>query len=441
MKKLFFVLMISLFILTACSSKNEDAEFNSKYELVKAEVKHDINYSEFTKEDYLTFKKKLENFSFQLTEALYQESKGNFVVSPVSIYMALAMCVECSNNGTKNELLNALGMTYDEVLKYTKYIYNSLNQSRSVENNLGVEKQMYVSNLSNSIWIDEAIDLKEECLKVLSKEYHLSSYKVPFLRNNKVANSEITKYVKTKTRGLIDSDFNLSKETVFTLINTYYLKDTWNLEGDDSKMTSSKYQFTSYDNEEIFEKFLLRGYYSGKALETTTYTSFYTNTQNGITIKFILPKDGYTIDEVFTKENLEYIAEDEYIFQDHELKEEYYTRCLFPEFTASFDKDIIDPLKKNFQINDLFNFDTCDFTNITDMVVACQQFIHKAKLEVNRKGIEAAAVTVVGMNGTAAPIDPVYKKVYLDFIVEKAFGYVIEKDNGIVLFSGVIKTI
>ena len=75
------------------------------------------------------------------------------------------------------------------------------------------------------------------------------------------------------------------------------------------------------------------------------------------------------------------------------------------------------------------------------MVVACQQFIHKAKLEVNRKGIEAAAVTVVGMNGTAAPIDPVYKKVYLDFIVEKAFGYVIEKDNGIVLVSGVIKTI
>ena len=45
------------------------------------------------------------------------------------------------------------------------------------------------------------------------------------------------------------------------------------------------------------------------------------------------------------------------------------------------------------------------------------------------------------MNGTAAPIDPVYKKVYLDFIVEKAFGYVIEKNNGIVLFSGVIKTI
>ena len=274
MKKLFFVLMISLFILTACSSKKEDAEFNSKYELVKAEVKHDINYSEFTKAEYLSFKKKLENFSFQLTEALYQESTGNFVVSPVSIYMALAMCVECSNNRTRNELLNALGMTYDEVLKYTKYIYNSLNQSRSVENNLGVEKQMYVSDLSNSIWIDEAIDLKEECLKVLSKEYHLSSYKVPFLKNNKIANSEITKYVKTKTRGLIDSDFNLSKETVFTLINTYYLKDTWNLEGDDSKMTSSKYQFTSYDNEEIFEKFLLRGYYSGKALETTTYTSF-----------------------------------------------------------------------------------------------------------------------------------------------------------------------
>ena len=39
-------------------------EFNSKYELVKAEVKHDINYSEFTKAEYLTFKKKLESFSF-----------------------------------------------------------------------------------------------------------------------------------------------------------------------------------------------------------------------------------------------------------------------------------------------------------------------------------------------------------------------------------------
>jgi serine protease inhibitor len=64
---------------------------------------------------------------------------------------------------------------------------------------------------------------------------------------------------------------------------------------------------------------------------------------------------------------------------------------------------------------------------------------HVAKLVVNKKGTEGAAVTVIDMMATAAPYEE-YKKVYETFVVDQEFGYVVSYNNN-VLFSGVVTNI
>jgi hypothetical protein len=58
---------------------------------------------------------------------------------------------------------------------------------------------------------------------------------------------------------------------------------------------------------------------------------------------------------------------------------------------------------------------------------------------VDRRGIEGAAVTYIPMAGAPGPGE--YERVYLDFIVDRAFGFVITDRNDITLFSGVVNEI
>ena len=186
---------------------------------------------------------------------------------------------------------------------------------------------------------------------------------------------------------------------------------------------------------------LLQGYYfNGNIYEGEGYTSFYTTTEHGFDIKFIVPTDGHTLDEVFTSENIYNINNlGDYGYIDEENKLLHHTRVFFPEYKASFDGNLADILKNDFGINKLFDFEQCDFSNVTDDQLACDGVIHKCSIDVNDKGIEGAAVTVMPMAGAAGPLEG-YEEVYHDYIVDRAFGFVITDSYGAVLFSGVVNS-
>jgi serine protease inhibitor len=120
----------------------------------------------------------------------------------------------------------------------------------------------------------------------------------------------------------------------------------------------------------------------------------------------------------------------------------HHTRVLFPKYKASFDGDIAEILKNGFGIDKLFERRECDFSNVTDVQLACDKVIHKCSIDVNDKGIEGAAVTVIPMDGNGGPMYiEDYKNVYHDYIVDRAFGFVITDRYGAVIFSGVVNSV
>ena len=211
--------------------------------------------------------------------------------------------------------------------------------------------------------------------------------------------------------------------------------------GGDLKFTEEVYDFKNADGS-ITNTKLLYGYHAnGKIYEGEGYTSFYTRTNNGFDIKFIVPTDGHTLDEVFTTENL-YIINNlgDYDYVDEENELAHVTRVIFPKYKASFDDDIAEILENDFGINDLFYLGECDFSNVTNEQLACDGVIHKCSIEVTEKGIEGAAVTVMATYGGEHVFDN-YEKVYHDYIVDRAFGFVLTDSYGAVLFSGVVNSV
>ena len=207
-----------------------------KYQYKAAFDKVSYKYEDVKEEEYLNFLNKVSVFSSRITELIYENSdQKNFVISPISIYMALAMAVESSDGSTQKEILEALGLSYEEVSKYTKILYSLCNKEYTTENFLGKEKVVAESILTNSIWIDNDIELIKNGMEKLAENYNTDSYRVPFKDSISKANKAINDYINDKTKGLIDSLPNLDEETLMVLLNTFYFKEIWNDDGEEVK--------------------------------------------------------------------------------------------------------------------------------------------------------------------------------------------------------------
>jgi serpin B len=429
-------LLAATIFLSACNSDGAATL------LKKAEDATAPSSTVYTQQNYKDIYASAETFAAKFADATYAsyDDERNFAVSPVSVYMALSLVSQCAAEDTKAELLTTLGLS-DEVLTDSfSDFYGSLVSERKDD------KDTLISalKLSNSVWVDNSVTPKQACMDTLAASYHCSSYQTDFLTDNKSANQAVQNFVKEQTNGLIDKNFGLSENTLFALINTLYLKDVWNTDNGLPE-TSDLYTFTNYKSETKETTLLQGSYIQGQAYEDERYSSFFTTTQNGYKLKFILPKDGYSVDDVFTQANIAKAnAVSDYRAVDEENKVRYYTRCLFPVFKANYDEDVKDVLMSDFNINALFGAN-CNLSAFADPSsggqISCDKIQHVTDLTVDKNGIEGAAVTVVSASESSSIEEKPYTKIYQDFIVNKSFGFVITNSRNVTLFSGVVKTI
>ena len=101
MKKFILGILITIFMFfgTSCMG-NTDQNFVLK----PAGAKYSYNYTDAQDEGYINFINKLESFYAKLsanTYTTFKDETDNMCISPVSIYMALALTIECSDNNTR----------------------------------------------------------------------------------------------------------------------------------------------------------------------------------------------------------------------------------------------------------------------------------------------------------------------------------------------------
>ena len=120
---------------------------------------------------------------------------------------------------------------------------------------------------------------------------------------------------------------------------------------------------------------------------------------------------------------------------DYKFKEgntEHYTRCIFPSFKIESET----PLTKIFQENNYLQTAFYKFDSpLTKDPLCVSEIKHNTVIDVNKKGVEGAAVTIITLDKASAMIGPV-KKVYHDFVLDKNFGFIITDPSGVTLFEG-----
>ena len=407
----------------------------------KIAVKVKYTQSKKTKTQTLTFKakvydkrgeaeflKKLSKFSNKLYAMSAANEEGNYVMSPASIYMALAMIYYIGDKDVRAEVKEFVNMKASDLAR-TGELFESLTKKYTYNDwESQEEKVIGQVNLSNSIWLNEGEKVNQNMVKELAEKLFCEAKSAPFKSNNKEANKQLREFIKEKTNGLIDQDFGLSTDTLAALVNTLYFKDLWEYGG---RLNEVKKNFTAADGTKSKIKFLEGNYLPGQVRETETSQYFYAQTGNKYKVKFILPKDGYTLKDAMSADNLEAVNA-QTAFEPIDTKgAKHFTRCIFPKFKIESDT----PLKQIISDNKYLSKTFSAFNSkLTDKELFISDIKHKAVLDVNREGIEGAAVTIAVACATSMP--PQEVKIYHDFVLNSSFGFIITDPDDVVLFEG-----
>lgn len=403
-------------------------KFNSSYKDLNMSLEEIEELNNFIKGEYTNYTGDF--ISSYIDE--YKTKDDNLIASPLSLIYNLGMLVNVSSNKFKENILNYFNLSKDKFDKYLNEIYNLFLKNLYNSNNQLLTK----SYISNSIWLEQSYEYNDEILKDLATIYYAYSYKVNNIDNVDKTNQLVNKFIKDQTNNLIDVDPQIEKDTIFSLLSILYLKDLWNSYGIDLSYSDKLFTFKNKDNSEKRINLLVGSYNPGKIYETSTYEMFYTSS-NKYQIKFILPKENYDIESIFNESVIKEVSLfNDYITYDENLDVFYASRILFPAFEVS-NTNQIEKLLKNIGIYSATIVDTHEFV-LNSTILNNIRTIQSSKLKVDKIGIEGASVTITNIDATSP--EP-YETIYDELIINRPFGFIIQDNNGLVVFGGIINNI
>jgi serine protease inhibitor len=362
-------------------------------------------------------------FAFALFKMLLTEDTDrNVFISPLSVSIALAMLYNGAEGTTRDAMaktLNFGNMTLEEINQE----YSALIQS--LEN---VDQAVKLL-ISNSVWMKQEFEpfVKPSFLHSVGTSYDSEMFTRDF--SSLQAVNEINNWVNKQTAGKIKQIMNnLSPELVMFLINAIYFKGTWTTEFDKTK--TQQQDFFLGDGSSVKVDMMTTSsnfsYYSGENCEIARLPYG----RDKVAMYIFLPKDGVSLDSFVT--GLNQTVHDEYVSRLQPLSD---LLVKMPRFQVEYGTKRLNGVLNNLGMGIAFDPDQANLTGIASTALGnlyISYVDHKAVVEVNEEGTEAAAVTNVGIGITA--IGP---ETSPSFVVNRPFYYEIRDDrSGSILFMG-----
>ena len=153
---------LCLLSFTACGSDKLDGQSEL---LGKPREVERVDYSALNTDGYKAFVQGVEKFAADFAAYSYADygEQDNFAVSPISVYMALALSAQCADGNTRREILDALNVSREQLQANFATLYRSLEVEHKADG-----KVTGLLNLSNSIWgSHERLELTSRKVRIL----------------------------------------------------------------------------------------------------------------------------------------------------------------------------------------------------------------------------------------------------------------------------------
>lgn len=352
-----------------------------------------------------------------------QFANDNLFYSPTSLLIALAMTCYGARGNTAVEIkkvLHIASVSSLDLNKSMKKFIDTLNGASDENNKLLT---------ANRLFVQKSFEILEAFKEGTREFYDAELALVDYITNAEKVTEEINHWVEQKTNDKIKDLIPpgmLSSDTRLTLVNAIYFKGLW-LEQFKKEKTVSKSFFVS-QNEEIKVEMMRQEadfkYFESQDLACQVLEMPYIGLKMSMVI--YLPKEinGLTkLEEVITYETLQ----NSLSLLNASMDE---VEVFLPKFKLSQQFDLNDILSK-MGAEEMFIPGRADLSGITAEPLFVSKVVHKAFVEVNEEGTEAAAATGIGMNTFSMPLPK------LIFKADHPFLFLIRhNDSGAILFLG-----
>lgn len=350
-------------------------------------------------------------------------SKGNVMVSPASVYLALAMALNGADGETRAAMVKVLagqGITVEQI-----------NQaSRDWTSLLSKTGEKTSVSIANSIWFDQTFAPYKPFLQANADYYGASARKLDF--RDPATVGIINDWVKEATRGKIDKIVDqIRPDVMMYFINAIHFKSDWLNPFD--KGSTRKRTFRAPDGDletDFMHRIGKMGWFAG--LGATGITLPY---ENGQFAYFAMLPDGTaTPREWLAKQDETALFES--IAGLMAQKSDFSVDLAMPKFESRYEDSLVEELSR-MGLEIAFTADRADFSQMNESrrkELYIGDVRHKTFVRVDEKGTEAAAVTSIEMRVTSMP--QVDKQLTLD----KPFLYgIMDLKTGMPLFVGIME--
>ncbi|MCK5214319.1 MAG: serpin family protein [Candidatus Omnitrophica bacterium] len=359
-------------------------------------------------------------FGFDLYQEL-KEKKGNLFFSPYSISTALAMTYAGARGQTEKEMAKVLHFSLEQ-----EPLHSSFSKLHSELT--GIQDKGHIKlSIANSLWAQEGYSFLDAFFNLNKKHYGAGLNFVDFATKTEAARKTINIWVENKTQQKIKELIKknppmITPDTALVLCNAIYFKGNW-LSQFDKKRTVDTDFYISPDKAVKVPMMSQKAKFKFK------------NFDGFSTIE--LPYEGNDLSMiVFLPEKVDGLAEFERTLTNDNVKN------WIDKLSNSYESEILARLPKfnttcEFELQDVLAemgmphaFKGADFSGMTgkkDLFIS--KVIHKAFVDVNEEGTEAAAATAVVMAKSISKT--------LLFQADHPFVFLIrENTTGSILFIG-----
>ncbi|MFH2006631.1 MAG: serpin family protein [bacterium] len=367
-------------------------------------------------------------FSFDLLHALSQPD-GDLFFSPYSISLALAMTYGGARGGTATEMADALHYTLPQEQLHPAF--NKLDQVlASRGQGADPDDEVFQLHIANAIWAQVGFGIEQDFLDLLAVNYGAGVYLADFVGATETARQTINDWVSHQTEGRIEDLLPagiITVDTLLVLTNAIYFKAAW------------KYKFL--EESTVDRSFDLEGggtvtvpmmrqtqrfrYIEGNGVQAVELP--YVGDELSMVI--LLPDPG-----LFSE--ISETADGSLVNGLIGAMQEQNLWLELPRFTYESFISLKQELE-GFGMQQAFQQGSADFSGISTIPgLHIMAVIHKAFVDVNEAGTEAAAATavVMGADAGAPPPPPI------ELIVDRPFLFLIrDSGTGTVLFVGAVE--
>uniref|UniRef100_H9G4A4 Serpin B7 n=1 Tax=Anolis carolinensis TaxID=28377 RepID=H9G4A4_ANOCA len=381
-------------------------------------------------------------FAVELLKILLKNNQeGNIFCSPLSISAALSMVLLGARGNTAKQM--------EKVLHFTEITGSGSSKNAPVtgaqcDTSGGPHEQFkallsainqptkdYALSTANRLYGSNSYEFLQQYLHSTKELYHAELERVDFRNATEEVRKKINSWVEGQTNGKIKDLFasgSISQDAVLILVNAIYFKGKWKMQFDPKNTHEAPFWTSKNQSKQVQMMFLKDEFNLAEIKNPPLQVLELPYDQDELSMLILLPDNKESPDQL--EKELTYVKLKEWTSTANMKKQKM--RVFIPKFKLELKYELV-PILEAMGMTDVFLQGKADLSGMSksqDRNLVVSKVIHKAYVDVNEEGTEAAAATGVEVVPLSAEFLP-------EFRADRSFIFLIRHNKTkSILFSG-----